>query len=208
MSRMVRLGVLVGALLSLSGLVAGTAGAVTWHNSGNTAFTATSGPTTLSSTGITLTCASTDVGGTTGVSPFGGATWVAATGTAQFTGCAVSGVSTVVTCTYAVTATSWVSTPPGITSGNADATCLTTSTGGTPICVTEGPIAGSYTNPTAGNGRATLLASSTLRSTNPGTGTCPLGNGDPLTFVSTTAFTITSASGGTGTQGPVVTRTA
>lgn len=208
MSRIARLGVLVTALLSLSGLVAGTAGAVTWHNSGSTTFTATSGPTTVSSTGATLNCTSTHVSGTTGTSPFVGLTWKSSTGTAGFTGCLLSGVATAVTCTYAVTASSWVATPPpAVTSGTVDITCLAANFG-SPVCVVEGPTAGSYSNPTTANGGGTLLASNTLRTTNTAAGSCPLGNGDALTITSTTAFTITTATGGTGSQGPIITRTA
>lgn len=163
---------------------------------------------TVSSTGATLNCTGTHVSGTTGTSPFVGLTWQSSTGTAQFTGCLLSGVSTAVACTYAVTATSWVaSPPPAVTSGTVDITCLATHFG-SPVCVVEGPIGGSYSNPTTGNGRATLLASSTLRTTNTAGGTCPLGNGDALTVTSTTAYTITAASGGSGSQGPVITRTA
>jgi hypothetical protein len=207
MNRIARLGVLVTALLSLSGVIAGAADAVTWHNSGSTAFTATSGPTTVSSTGASLACTSTDISGTAGTSPFVGVTWKSTTGTAQFTGCSLGGTNTGVTCSYAVTATAWTATPlPAVTSGTVDVTCIVTQFG-SPLCVVEGPTGGTYSNPTAANGRATLPTSSTLRTTNTATGTCPLGNGDAMT-ITTSAFTITTATGGTGSQGPFITRTA
>lgn len=196
MHRTARLAVLFAALLSLPALAASTAGAVTWHNSGSTTFTATSGPTTLSSTSATVGCTSTDVTGTV-PSLLVGLTLVA-TGNAQFTGCSLGGLAVTVHCSYTMTGTSWTA---GKTTGNADATCFTSQFGAL-LCITEGPIAGSYVNPPS-VGTATLNASSTLRSTNPGGGaTCPLGNGDPLTLTANTAFTITSA------NSPSITRTA
>src|SRR5689334_10859893 len=48
MSRIMRVAVLVTALMSFFAVLSSTAGAVTWHNTGSTAYTATSGPMTLS----------------------------------------------------------------------------------------------------------------------------------------------------------------
>lgn len=196
MSRLIRFTLLVIALASSLGVLSSTASAVTWDNSGSVAFTATSGGTTLGSTGATVTCSSTNVTGSVPTS-FVGLT-LTSSGTAQFLGCTLSGIATTVHCTYSMTGTTWTS---GTTAGNVDATCFT-SQFGVVICVTEGPIAGSYANPTGGVGRATLTSSSTLRSTNPTSGTCALGNGDPLTLTANTPFTTTSASP------PNITRTA
>jgi hypothetical protein len=208
MNRSTRLIVLATALMSLFAITASTAGAVTWHNSGDTSFTATGGPTTLSGTGVNIACTSSDVTGTTGTSPFVGAIWTAATGSAQFTGCTMAGVSATVTCNYSGTATSWGAGPPAVTSGSVDVFC-TSIQGGNPVCVTEGQTAGTYHNPNGvTNGRGTLPASATVKATNGPGGACPLGNGDNMSLTAMT-LTLTAASGGPSSphQGPILTRT-
>ena len=205
MNRTIRVGVLLTALLSLFAIGASTASAVTWHNTGNTTFTATGGATTLSSTGVTIACTGADVAGTAPGGSVIAATWVAS-GTAQFTGCRMAGISATVTCDYSGTGTSWVAGPPGVTSGAVDIRC-TSIQGGTPVCITEGQVAGTYTNPTgATRGIGNLPASNTVRVTNANGGNCPLGNGDAVTLTAG-VYTITTGTGGSGTAGPIVTRT-
>ena len=208
MTRAMRVVVLVTALMSLFAAVSTTAGAVTWHNTGDTAFTATGGAATPAATGESVTCSSSDFRGTTGASPFVGATWAAATGTGAFTGCKLAGVTTAITCAYTFTATAWAAGPPSVTSGVADATCALAQ-GGVTVCHIEGATPGTYTNPSGTTkGKLTLSASNTLKTTNPASGTCPLGNGDPFSLTMQT-INVTSATGGGDPlhPGPVNTRT-
>lgn len=206
MSRIVRLGVLVCAFMSLLGFAAGTAGAVTWHNSGDTAYTATGAGTTLSTTGIVLSCATSTFVGTTGTAPFVGNVWSAATGTGSFTGCFAAGIPATTSCTYKVTATLWTAGPPAVMSGGADITC-TSYISGSLNCVTQGTTPGTYTNPTATTtGRGVAPTATALRIFGP---SCMLGVNDTAS-ISATPLTITTASGGPSSPhwGPIVTRTA
>ncbi len=197
MSRITRLAVLVVGLMSLFGIMSATAGAVTWHNTGSTNFTATTGPGTLSSTSAALNC----TGGTgTGDAPTGST--VAATylvrGTVTFSGCSLSGISTGVDCAFALTG----STQPaaGQTTGNVDVTCRVYQFN-TQLCHIDGSLHAIYTNPTAGVGTLTITTGGNLTTTNPPAGSCPLGN-DDRPHLSHLTFRTTSASP------PVITRTA
>jgi hypothetical protein len=202
MHRITRLAMLVAALFTLLSLAGSTASAVTWHNTGDTAFTATGGATTLSSTGVSLSCGNAVVTGTTSAAPFVGVTWKVASGTAVYNGCTIAGVALHPTCSYAVTATSQTG---GVMSGSIDVTCLTYQFG-VLVCITEGTMAGTYTNPSGGvAGRPTLPTSNALRSTIAG---CGLGNGDTV-HTSPISFTLTNATGGPAPHtGPSITRTA
>jgi len=85
MSKSARLVVLIVSLLAV---LAPSAHAVTWHNSGDTTFTATTilpGFGTLSATGINMVCANHNITGTTGAAPFVGSTWTAAQWTSRYT---------------------------------------------------------------------------------------------------------------------------
>jgi hypothetical protein len=209
MNRTTRLIVLVTALMSVFAATSSTAGAVTWHNSGDTSFTATGGPTSISGNGKTLSCTSSDVTGTTGTSPFTGAVWTAAaSGSAQFTGCSLAGATVAVTCTYTGNAATWAVGPPTVTNGNVGVFC-TSTIGGALLCITEGSTAGSYTNPAGTtNGHGTLPASSSVTVTNGPGGSCALGNNSTVSITPMT-LTLTAASGGSTTphRGPIFTRT-
>ncbi len=196
MSRITRLAVLVVGLMSLFGIMSATAGAVTWHNTGSTNFTATTGPGTLSSTSAALNC----TGGTgTGDAPTGAT--VAATylvrGTVTFSGCSLSGISTGVDCAYTLTGTTQSA---GVTTGDADVTCRVYQFNAQ-VCHIDGSVHGLYTNPTAGVGTLTITTGGALITRNPASGTCPLGNGDRA-HLSELTFRTTSATP------PVITRTA
>lgn len=207
MSRYVRLVVAAAALLSLFAIASSTAGAVTWHNSGDTTFTATSGPTTLTATGINLTCSGSSFSGKTGTSPFTGIVWTAASGTGAFTNCVALGIRATTSCTFAVTGTSWTAGPPAVMGGSADVTC-TSYVGGSLNCITEGTTPGTYTNPTASTvGSGIAPESNSLKMTN-GASACMLGHNVQAT-ITATPLTITAASGGPSAPhtGPIVTRT-
>lgn len=201
MSRTIRLSVALASLLSALAITASAADAVTWHNTGSTAFTATAGATTISLGGTNLACSSAIVTGTAGTS-FVGPAWAAATGKATYSPCNLAGISVTATCTYTITANSWAA---GVTSGNADVTCLSeVNPSGSIICVTHGPTAGTFTNPSGSTpARGTLTASSTVRVTN-GASSCPLGTG--LATLSEGTYTVTN--GTPTTLGPVISRTA
>jgi hypothetical protein len=205
MSKLMRFAVLVVSLLSLFGVLSSAAGAVTWTNTGDTAFTATGGPMTFSGGGLSWICTGSDWSGTTGSSPFVGAIYRAVTGHGDYTGCSIASVSTAVTCDYTLTATSWAAGPPAVTSGNVDLTCNVTQ-GGTKICHIEGQTASHYVNPTAtAFGKFVMTESSTLKMTN-AVGSCPFGNNVTETL-SMHTWTITNATGGPAAHtGPIITR--
>ena len=104
MSKIARLVVLVTALSSLFAMLSATAGAVTWHNTGGTAFHATGGPGSLSIGSATLACSGSTA---TGTAP-GGSTVAQhynVTGTITFSPCQLVGQSTYVHCHFNLTGT-------------------------------------------------------------------------------------------------------
>jgi len=204
MSRIARFAVLVAALMSLFAVLSSTAGAVTWSNDGDTAFTATAGPGTLSSTSQFLVCSGGDaVGGTTNGS---GVNAPIVHATITFTGCSLSGQTNFhVECGVTLTAVSQTTVAPRVTSGNADATC-SVYFAGVKVCHLEGGVAGTYTNPTAPStfGRLVTNTGGSLRTTN-GASNCPLGSGD-LAHLSPLTFSVTAGTGGpTPHLGPSIT---
>ncbi len=205
MSRTLRFIVLLSALASSLIALPGAAGAVTWHNTGDTAFTATTGSYTFSSTGASLSCSGITYNGTTGPSPFVGAVWTGITMTST-SPCTFSGVQNTVTCNYRFTG---ATQPAGSNTvgGFLDTTCDLNPFFGT--CHWSGSLPAQYHNPSGATpGRFTIPTSNVLRLSNGTSGTCALGNGDALHYSAQVAF-ITSATGGPSPHlGPVVTRTA
>jgi hypothetical protein len=203
MSRISRIVVLVTAVASLAGVMSSAASAVTWHNSGASAFTATAGAFSYSATGVNLACSSATATGTVGATPFVGATWAAASGQIHYNGCFFAGTSWTINCGYTLTAQTQPSA--GVTTGNLDVTCDITQFGAK-LCHIENHNPGlhaQYTNPSGGVGGRLTVTTGIVRLTNPPTGSCPLGNGDTLHLTHQT-FGITSPAGG----GPIITRTA
>ena len=197
MSRIARFAVLVTALMSLFAVMSSTAGAVTWHNSGDTNFHATGGPGTLSIGANNLACSGSTA---TGDAPLGSTviTNYLVRGTVTFSPCTLAGQATTVGCEYTLTA---ISQSGSVTSGVADVTCVARLTAsGTGLCHIAGSTGGQYTNPTATTtpGKVTLFASSTLVVTN-STANCPLGTGNGNLTEQTITFTH---------RGPILTRTA
>ncbi len=196
MRRTTRLTVLVVGLLSLLGAVSATAGAVTWHNSGSTNFTATTGASTFSSTSAALNCTG---GAMTGDAPTGAT--VAVTyierGTSTFSGCSLSGIATGVDCAYTLTGTTQPSA--GVTTGDIDTTCGVYQFN-TKVCHIEGTV--HFVQTTAsGTVTLTLTTGGNLVATNAPTGTCPLGHGDRMHVTDMTERT-------TSANPPIITRTA
>jgi hypothetical protein len=184
-------------LISLFAMMSSAAGAVTWTNSGQTAFTAASLGGTLSVTSVPLTCAGSDASGT---APATVTTPSVASGTVKFTGCTVTALRNVATidCGYTFTASSFdgVGMAGSVVTGAVDVTCGVYQSG-TKICHIGGLTNGSYTNNTSGT--LDIPASSTLVTSNGPTGTCPLGAGE---VSSLTALRFTVLSG----TGPIITR--
>jgi hypothetical protein len=202
MSKMMRLIVL---LTSLVAATSPTAGAVTWHNAGDTAFTATGGSFTYSVTGVQFRCSSSDVTGSAPASST--ALTYVMTGTLTTTGCTSSGVPNALHCNYAFTTT----TAPvnHVSSGTFDLTCGIFDASGTKICHIEGQTPVTYRNPETGLAAQFVLTTSTsLRTTNGAIG-CPLGSGEPFDFTPQ-VITVTNATGGPMTPhaGPTLVRTA
>jgi hypothetical protein len=202
MSTKARIVVLVVSLLAV---LAPSAQAVTWHNSGDTAFTAV-GPLggfgTLSATGLNVAC-NQSITGTTGTSPFVGTTWTAMQVTAQYTGCLMAGVPFNMDCQQALTAESQSG---GVTSGSLDTFCEGYMFNFS-VCRFEGSQAVTYTNPSGAPGTFLLPATTGLRSTDGADGTCPMGNGDTVSWTAR-SLTVALATGGPAPHtGPVLTRT-
>jgi hypothetical protein len=192
----------VAALMSLFAVMSSTAGAVTWHNTGNTAFTATGGAGTLSSTGVALQCSGSSATGTAPATTVG--LTLAVSGTVTFSGCLLSGQNVGGDCGYTLTGTSQSGS---VTSGTVDATCGV-FLANIKICHIAGTVSGSYTNPVSPStaGKLATTTGGTLRTSN-GASNCPLGNGD-LAHLSPLNFSVSAGTGGTGTLGPIITRTA
>lgn len=201
-----RVVVVLAGLASLLAM-ASSAGAVTWHNTGDTAFTAiNSSSNTLSVTGVNQVCTGTSSTGTAAAGSIAGTTYVGINMTTTFTGCSLSGSPIAWECTERFTTTSQVSTT---FPGTLDTRCEM-SQFNTVLCVIEGQTAVTYHNPVAPSigGRFTFTHSSTLRTTDGSGGSCPYGTGEPLTLPGHTR-TITAGTGGPSPHlGPVLTRTA
>lgn len=205
MSKIARFAVLVAALLSLFAVLSSTASAVTWHNTGNTAYTATITSGTLSVTSANFVCNGGVMTATVASAPFVGNVWTAETGTATFTACS-GGVNLTIDCSFTATAISWTNLSPAVTHASVDTTCGA-YVGGALVCRIEGRIPSAATNPIGGTpGTVTSQTGPGLTVTN-GAGSCPLGNNDPADL-SVMKATITNGTGGSGSGGPIITRTA
>lgn len=193
MSRILRAVVLTTALL---GAFASSASAITWDNSGDTAFTASGGATTLHFGGVHMPCSGITATGTTGSTPFSGATWTnAASGTLTFGHCTIAGQTYSIDCTYNASLTGQTG---GTSTGSLATTCgLYVFT--TKICGISGTIPTHYTNPSGGTPGSFTLTQTALTLSNGPVGTCPYGTSGTLTHQT---LTVTS-----GTGGPVITRT-
>lgn len=207
MSKIARLAVLITALLSSLAVMASTASAVTWHNSGNTSYTATIGSGTLSASGGSFICSNGVMTATVASGPFVGLVWAAETGTATFTGGAC-GSNLTIDCAFTVTASAWTDLTTDVTHAVVDTTCGAYASG-TKVCHIGGTINSSSTNPTAPSAAGTVTSQTGggLVATNAATGTCPLGNGVPA-HLSVMKATVTNGTGGSGNLGPIITRTA
>ena len=210
MSWTMRVVVLATALLAVT---ATSASAVTWINSGDTAFTATGGGTPITVTGSNISCSASSSTGTVAASPFTGSVWPAATITTTYTGCFFSVLypGTIWECTRSFTA---VTATAAVVDGVAHTTCdilVTTGTGTNrvPVCHVSGSVVATYANPVAPStpGRFTL-PSSTLQTSDGPAGTCPIGSPEPVTM-GHQALSITAATGGPVPHlGPNLVRTA
>jgi hypothetical protein len=201
---------LLVALIALAAALGGaaSAGAVTWHNSGDTAFTALGGSYYLgpNGSGITSQCAGTDLTGTAATGPAVGAVWAAMHLTATVTNCKFSPfVTTQMTCTDTFTAV--LQTGLDVT-GSLDSTCTLYGSPTQVVCHIHGQRTALYHDtPPTGYGYLTVLTGGTMVATNGPSTACPYGNGTALPWPEE-RWTLTAASGGPLHTGPVITRTA
>jgi hypothetical protein len=203
MSRIARIAVLVTALASLFAVLSSTAGAVTFTNSGSTAFTATGGPFSLSvnSGANSLACTASSATGTVASGAF-----TAILGSLHYSPCTFIGQSATLGCTYTLTPISFTS---GVVQSAVDVHCIyRLVASGSALCNVTGSTPATYVNPIgAAKGRLTLLASSTLVVSNNSDASCSaLGIPTGTTRVgSLTAQTIAITNGTPTTLGPVIT---
>lgn len=211
MFRSSRLLVSLIALVAVFG-AAVEAGAVTWHNTGDTAFTATGngylvGP---NSTTVIMGCNGSDTTATVAAAPATGTTWAAMHLQTTVTGCRFSPISLVaMSCTSTFTAVQ----QDGLdVTGALASTCVMTASPTNVVCHFHGQRPATYhdaTFPPTGYGYLTVPASNTLKATS-GTAACPFGNGTTVPFPHE-RWSLTTASGATlpaGHTGPIITRTA
>lgn len=207
MRRLRQLVTLAFAATAVLAATASTAGAVTWHNSGDTAFTATGGATTATvPTFYPFKCLGSTTTGTTTPTPYGTPVW-RITLTTTYSPC-LSLPSERWECTRTFTA---LSQTAAVTTGTVDTTCgLWVSSGSqsAEICQMHGDSQGSYVNPTAPSTTGAItLAEATLLLTKGPTQQCIWGTGLPWTWTAHT-LAITTATGGPSPHlGPIVTRT-
>jgi len=210
MSRITRWAVLAAMLASLFAMLSSSAGAVTWHNSGDTAFTASGGASTMTVTAVNLACTGSNQTGTSPSASFVGNTYMMASGTVTYTGCTLSGVATTSVCDFLLY-TAATSPPPWDLALLIGWAVCRIYQFGVEICRVEGQTTGGYNNPVNPStfGKITISSSTALRTTNGSGATCPLGAGEPLALTAQT-WTISSAGGGATTPhlGPRITRTA
>lgn len=201
-----RVAALLTGLASLCAM-ASSAGAATWHNSGDTAFTAAAGAITLNVTSVSIACTGGSVTGTAFSGSKAGNSVDVGTATETYSTCPISGIPASLTCSTTATATQ--ATGTATVSETFHRLC-SFSQFGAEICKIEGQVTGTYHNPIppSTNGSWTLPASTSLRATDGSAGTCFFGVGEPLSLPAQT-ITITSATGGPSPHlGPVITRTA
>lgn len=196
---------LVALVMALSAVTSATAGAMTWHNSGDTAFTASAGNGLAFSgtSGVNVNCLNYGIAGTVAASPYVGFTWTALSGTLKPFGCTAPGMTLDVDCGYAFTASSGSGS---VISGTVDLTCGIYLFGAK-ICHLEGAVSALYYDP-SGTSAAQLITSTGNLVATSATTACPLGAADRIT-VGGWSFRVTSALGGPSPHlGPVITRTA
>ncbi|WP_445148309.1 hypothetical protein [Baekduia sp. Peel2402] len=191
-----RLAVLTVGLLSLFAVASTAASAVTWHNSGDTAFTATAGAPSFSSTGTSLSCTSATLSGTAPATTVGLLYTMSATG--SYNGCSIAGTSMSVECSYKFTGTAQHG---NTTTGSTDVTCGFYSFN-SKLCHVAGARPSTYVSPSGSGIGVLTLSTSNLIISNGSSGTCLLGDNDVIEFAPQ-IYGVTS-----GTGGPRLTRTA
>jgi hypothetical protein len=208
MPRVTHLLACLALLTAALGATSSSVGAVTWHNSGDTAFTAT-GPffqIDATSFGFSLNCfGGTTVNATAATGPATGAVWSAMHVRTVSDDCRFVQAPVALSCTSTFTAL--LQSGTNIT-GTLDTTCdIFANQGTTLVCHLAGQRPATYRNPTgSAYGSFTVPASSSVIATN-GQAACPFG---PNTAVPWTheQWTITAASGGPAPHtGPILTRT-
>jgi hypothetical protein len=180
--------------------MASNASAITWSNSGDTAFTATGPATTFhfNSGAVHFPCSSAAVSGTAGTGPVSGATWTnAASLTISYPHCTLAGTPYNIQCSASE---SFDNQTGGVSSGTLATTC-DINVFSTKVCGAAGTIANTYTNPSGSTPGRFTLSQTALTLSNGPVGSCPFGTGATGQLTHQT-FTVNS-----GTGGPVINRT-
>lgn len=204
MSRLARVMVLVLALVSAS---VATAEAVTWHNTGDTAFTAFSGQLVWGPSGTAegSICAPTTSTATVGATPATATLWSAIAITTTYD-CHLGLGGYVWECSRTFTAQAQSG---GTITGIAGTTCVM-SGGGMNFCHAQGTQTASYVNPSGATpGRLLIGHANALHATTLSPGIQCLYAGNPPLTMNAQTYTIATATGGPAPHlGPIITRTA
>lgn len=197
---------LVVAVVSVIGTLAASASAVTWHQTGDTAFTGSANTMQYGAGGITFQCLPGAMTGTAGASGTG-TVWTAAQLTVTWS-CPINNNPWYVHCRFTFTANGQ---DGATTTGFSHTTCVL-GIGDAVACQWHGTDATSYDNPTATTtGLFHVAPMSTFVLTNGyATGsptTCPYGTGANGAFTGMTAYTNVGTGGPAPHHGPVITRT-
>lgn len=207
MTRIARFAVLMMVPMSLLAVLSSATSAVTWHNTGDTAFTATGGAMTLTSTSVSFGCTGATLTGTAPASTVG--LTYAMSGTVTYSGCTLSGVAASMDCGYTFTGTSQPAS--GVVTGNTDITCGM-YLAGTSICHVAGTRPAHYFGAVPPSTVATLTLTTAFPTVIVGkptpVGHCPLGDDDPGDLSEQTMHITVGSNGPTPHLGPQITRTA
>lgn len=208
MSKHARLFLLCGGILAIVAMLASTASASSWTNSGDTAFSATSGAATISTAAATMSCTGSVLTASAGLAD-PGPVWVAfADGFVRFSLCRIGGTPVTFACFFQLNATGQRAVgPPKVTDVDiviAPQGC-SGAVAGVVICTMDGTIrAGTYTDPAgAANGRLDWPANRALTVHDVGrAGSCPFGN-NVAANMPALSFPLTVGRGGPApNQGP------
>lgn len=188
MRRLTRLAITTVGLLSLFAIASTSASAITWHNSGDTTFSATAGGPSYSVTSVSLNCASAQMAGTVPTVTVGAT--LTMSGTGSYLGCTFSGSTINIECGYKFTG---VAQHGDTVTGSTDVTCnyyLAT----TRICHVAGSRPSTYQSPSGSLTGVLTLSTSNLVINN-GDVSCMFGNNDTIEF-SPQVFNLNAPTGG------------
>jgi hypothetical protein len=193
MSKISRVVVLVAALMSMFGVLASSAGAVTWKSSSTTTFTADGGPFSISGNGKTLSCTGSTATSAVTALDFTGAVWTNAIhGHITSTACTLAGVPWTWSCTYSYNAATITGhAVNGTLNLNAPNGCTANFSG--IVCRIEGTAGATYHNPETGADARLTVPATSLTATN-AVSRCPfIAGASGSVSLTPQTFTVTGA---------------